>query len=55
MSLDELHGVVAEQRRGIAGLADRLVVAIPIEHAVLLMSEIVDFPDQRPILGLEPR
>ena len=52
--LDQLHRVVAEEGGRIPFLADRLVVAIPVEHVMLLVGEIINLPDQRAVLVIEP-
>ena len=54
VAVDQFDGVVAEKGRGIARLANRLVVAEPVEHAVLLVGEIVELANERPILVIEP-
>ena len=51
--VDELHRVVAEERGRIALLLDDLVVAVPVDHAVLLVREVVDLADQRAVLVVE--
>ncbi len=50
---DQLHGRVAEQGCRIARLLDRLAVAEPVEHAMLLVGEIVDLAEERPIMMVE--
>ncbi|MFO0875344.1 MAG: hypothetical protein U0575_15435 [Phycisphaerales bacterium] len=46
-------GVVAKQRRRVALFLDLLVVAEPVDHAVLCVGEVVDLADQRAILVIE--
>ena len=50
---DVLDRLVADQRRRVALLLERLVVLVPVEHAVLLVREVVDLADQRPVLVVE--
>ena len=51
--LDEFHGVVAEELGGVAFLADGLVVAIPVEDAVLFVREVIQLADHRAVLVIE--
>jgi hypothetical protein len=47
--VDEFYGVVAEQVRGIAFLLNRFIIAVPVQHAVLLVGEIINLADQRAV------
>jgi len=53
VGIDQLHRIVPEQRRGVPRLFYALIVSIPIDHAVLLMGEIVDLADERTVLIVE--
>ena len=44
--LDVAHRVIAEQVRGVALFADGLVVAEPVEDAVLVVRKVVELADQ---------
>ena len=51
--VDESHGVVADERGRVAFLLDRLVVAEPVEHAVLVVREVIQLADHRAVLVVE--
>ena len=53
LRLDVFDRVVAEELGRVALLADRLVVAIPVEHAMLLVREVIQLADHRAVLVVE--
>ena len=48
-----LHRVIADELGGVALLPDRLVVAEPVEHAVLVVREVIQLADHRAVLVIE--
>ena len=53
LRVDVFHRVVADELGRVALFPDRLVVAIPVEHAMLLVREVIQLADHRAVLVVE--